>query len=92
MRVHITQLILLAVAATAACRDDQPDIAAPTTQTARRVAREFESDGPLVRITSPVNDDVVAGGEGQLNAGSLTRGSGFTIASKMTANVLTENV
>jgi hypothetical protein len=26
-----------------------------------------------------VNDDVVAGGEGQLNAGSLTGGSGFTI-------------
>ncbi|HEY5417576.1 MAG TPA: hypothetical protein VIK41_22225 [Gemmatimonadaceae bacterium] len=79
MRVHITQLILVAVAATAACRDDQPDIAAPATQTGRRVAREFESDGPLVRITSPVNDDVVAGGEGQLNAGSLAGGSAFTI-------------
>jgi hypothetical protein len=75
MRVHFTQLILIAAAATAACRDDQPEIAAPVT----RVAREFESDGPLVRITSPLNDDVVAGGEGQLNEGSLTAGSGFTI-------------
>ena len=79
MRVHITQFLLIAAAATAACRDDQPDIAAPATQAGSRVAKEFESDGPLVRITSPVNDDVVAGGEGQLNAGSLAGGSGFTI-------------
>jgi len=77
MRVHITQLILLAVAATAACRDDQPNIAAPATVS--RVASDFESDGPLVRITSPVNDDVIAGGEGQLNNGSLAGGSAFTI-------------
>lgn len=79
MRVHITQFILIAAAATAACRGDQPDIAAPAPQAGSRVAKDFESDAPLVRITSPVNDDVVAGGEGQPNAGSLTGGSGFTI-------------
>ncbi|HEX5074341.1 MAG TPA: hypothetical protein VFW03_14085 [Gemmatimonadaceae bacterium] len=80
MRVRITHLVLLAAAATAACRDDQPEIAAPASTTAvSRGAREFDSDGPLVRITSPVNDDVVAGGEGQPGAGSLTGGSGFTI-------------
>ena len=79
MRVHITQLILIGAAATAACRSDQPEIAAPATGTVSRVAREFQSDGPLVRITSPVTDDAVAGGEGQLNSGSLTGGSGFTI-------------
>ena len=79
MRVHITQLILIAAAATAACRGDQPEIAAPATRAVSRVAREFESDGPLVRITSPVNDDAVAGGEGQQDKGSPTGGSGFTI-------------
>ena len=79
MRVHITQLILIATAATAACRDDRPEIAAPATQAVSRVAKESESDGPFVRITAPVNDDVVAPGEGQLNTGSLTGGSAFTI-------------
>ena len=79
MRVHITQLILIAVAATAACRDDQPEIAAPATPAVSPSAKELESDGPLVRITAPVDNDVVAGGQGQLNTGSLTEGSGFTI-------------
>src|SRR5262245_32756568 len=79
MRVHITQFILIAAAATAACRGYQPEIAAPTSQSGNRGTQEFESDGPVARITSPVNDDVVAGGEGQLNSGSLTGGSAFTI-------------
>jgi len=79
MRVHITQFILIAAAATAACRGDQPEIAAPATQAAGRGARAYESDGPRVRITSPLNDDAVAGGEGQPGNGSLAGGSAFTI-------------
>ena len=79
MRVHITQFILIAAAATAACQGDQPEIAAPATRAVGRVAKESGSDGPLVRITSPVNDDAVAGGVGEEKNGSLTGGSAFTI-------------
>jgi hypothetical protein len=35
--------------------------------------------GPIVRITSPRSDDVVAPGEGKPGAGLLERGSGFSI-------------
>ena len=75
MRVTLKHVVLIAAASAAACRDDRTDIAAP----AIRASRALESNGPVVRITSPVNDDVVAGGEGQQGAGSLTRGSGFTL-------------
>src|SRR5262245_33207968 len=75
MRVPIKHLALIAAVAAAACRDDQQEIAAPT---ARRV-KAVESSGPVVRITSPLNDDVVARGVGTVGAGSLTGGSAFTI-------------
>ncbi len=76
MRLTMKHLVLIAGAAVAAaCQDDHTDIAAPTS----RGIGAVESSGPLVRITSPVDQDVVAGGEGRLGAGSLTGGSAFTI-------------
>ena len=74
MRVTLKHVVLIAAATAAACRDDRTDIAAP----ALRDTRALESNGPVVRITSPVNDDGVAGGEDR-DAGSLTGGSAFTI-------------
>src|SRR4029453_1594543 len=74
MRVTLKHVVLIAAATAAACRDDRTDIAAP----ALRYTRALESNGPVVRITSPVNDDGVAGGEDR-DAGSLTGGSAFTI-------------
>ena len=38
-----------------------------------------QTGGPIVRITSPRSDDVVARGEGKPGAGSLTGGSAFSI-------------
>lgn len=75
MRVTIKHLVLIAAACAAACQDDATRIAAPANGDARTV----ESNAPVVRITSPSNDDAIAGGEGQVGAGSLTGGSGFTI-------------
>ena len=75
MRVTIKHLVLIAAASAAACQDDATRIAAPANGDARTV----ESNAPVVRITSPSNDDAIAGGEGQVGAGSLTGGSGFTI-------------
>jgi hypothetical protein len=75
MRVTMKHLILIAAATAAACQDYNKEIAAPVNRDAGGV----ESDGPIVRITSPLTNDVVAGGEGRLGVGSLASGSAFTI-------------
>lgn len=75
MRVTIKHIVLIAAAAAAACQDSSKEIAAPTN----RDVSALQSDGPVVRITSPLDNDVVAGGEGHVGTGSLTAGSGFTI-------------
>ena len=76
MRVTIKHLVLIAAAAAAACQDYRNDIAAPSN---RDVGGPASTGGPVVRITSPITDDAVAGGEGRVGAGSLTRGSAFSI-------------
>ena len=76
MRVTMKQLVLIAAAvAAAACQDYNKPITAPGNGD----GRVTETDGPVVHITSPVTNDVVAGGEGRVGAGSLTGGSAFTI-------------
>lgn len=76
MRVTMKQLVLIAAAgATAACQDYSKPVAAPGTGD----GRVTESNGPVVQITSPVSNDVVAGGEGRVGAGSPAGGSAFTI-------------
>ena len=84
MRVTMKQLILIAAAATAvACQDDHKEIVAPSN---RDAVRAKSTGGPVVRITSPVTDDAVAGGEGRIGAGSLTGGSGFAIIIETVTN------
>src|SRR5215217_612919 len=75
MRVTMKHLLLIAAATAAACQDDQKGIVAPGSGDARTT----DANGPIVHITSPLNDDAIAGGIGRLNEGSLTGGSGFTI-------------
>jgi hypothetical protein len=84
MRFTMKHLVLIAGAvAAAACQDDHKEIAAPITGSARRA----ESTGsPVVRITSPLSNDVVAGGEGRVGAGSLTGGSAFAIVIETATN------
>lgn len=84
MRVTTKQLVLIAAAVTAAaCQDDHREINAPRL---RDVTKLESTGGPVVRITSPVTDDVVAGGEGSVGAGSLTAGSGFAIIIQTVTN------
>jgi hypothetical protein len=68
-------LLIAAALAAAACQDDRKEIIAPGNGDVGTV----DPAAPVVHITSPVNDDVIAGGEGSLNAGSPAGGSGFTI-------------
>jgi hypothetical protein len=76
MRATMKYLLLIAAAvAAAACQDDQKGIVAPGNVDARTT----DANGPIVHITSPLNDDVVAGGEGRVGGGSPAGGSGFTI-------------
>jgi hypothetical protein len=78
MRTTTTRLFLIAAAAAAAgCQDYRQDMVAP-----RYGTKAPEAQGPVVRITSPLADEVVAGGEGRAGAGSLTGGSGFAITIK----------
>jgi len=77
MRFTRKHLVLITAAAVAAaCQDYSKDIAAPGNGD---VGSTQSTDGPLVRITSPVTNDVVAGGEGRVGAGKLTGGSAFSI-------------
>lgn len=75
MQVKAKYLVLIAAVAAAACQDDRTEIAAPVGTTTRTT----DTDAPTVRITSPLTNDVVAGGEGEVGAGRLTAGSAFTI-------------
>lgn len=77
MRITMQRMVLLAAAATAiACQDDPQNIVAPKVS----AASTFETaDGPVVRITSPRVNQVVARGLGRPGAGSLTGASDFTI-------------
>jgi hypothetical protein len=82
MRVKIKHLILMTVtAAAAACHDYERSVAAPSGDYATQQQQKTtaEVSGPIVRITSPVSGDVVAGGVGSAGAGSLAGGSGFSI-------------
>ena len=79
MRVTVTHLVLIAAAASAACRDDHPDLVAPQASAPTRRETASEVGGPVVRITSPLTNEVVAGGQGLVGAGSLTGGSAFAI-------------
>jgi len=75
MRTTITRLVLIAAAAAAAaCQADYQQTVAP-----RYSANAPEGNGPVVRITSPLAGEVVAGGDGRVGAGSLTGGSAFAI-------------
>lgn len=77
MRVTMQRVVLLATAATViACQDDPQNIVAPRVSAASTIG---EVDGPVVRITSPHANQVVARGVGRPGAGSLTGGSAFTI-------------
>lgn len=76
MRSAITRLVLIAAAiAAVACQDYRQDTTGPRydDMSPKKV------EGPVVRITSPLAGDVVASGEGQVGAGSLTGGSAFAI-------------
>ena len=76
MRGTMKHLLLIAAAlAAAACQDDRKEIIAPGNGDVGTV----DPAAPVVHITSPVNDDVIAGGVGRLGAGSLAGGSAFTI-------------
>jgi hypothetical protein len=80
MRITVTHLVLIAAAAaTVACEEDGHKIVAPQERAA--IPRQAASDGggPVVRITSPLTNEVVAGGQGLVGAGSLTGGSAFAI-------------
>ena len=82
MRVNIKQLVLItAVGATAACQGYERSVGAPSADYASQQGEKAvaEAHSPIVRITSPVSGDVVAGGEGKVGAGSLDAGSGFSI-------------
>jgi len=83
MRVSIKHVTLVSAAAFAvACQDYERTVSAPSggdyasQQSEKEVAH---GNGPVVRITSPVPGDVVAGGEGEAGAGSLVGGSAFSI-------------
>ena len=80
MRVNIKHLVLITVAAAAAaCHDYERSVAAPSGDYASQQDQKAkaETQGPIVRITSPFKGDVVAGGEGTAGAGS---GLAFRIA------------
>ena len=82
MRVNIKHLVLMTVtAAAAACHDYERSVAAPSGDYASQQGEKATAEvrGPIVRITSPVKGDVVAGGEGTAGAGSLVGGSAFSI-------------
>jgi hypothetical protein len=81
MRLNIKQLVLItAVGAMAACQGYERSVGAPSADDASQQSEKAsEAHSPVVRITSPVSGDVVAGGEGKVGAGSLDAGAGFTI-------------
>jgi hypothetical protein len=82
MKVSMKHLILMAAAAGfAACQDYERSVAAPSADYTMQQGQDPVAAvrGPVVRITSPLSDDVVAGGEGKAGVGSLNDGSAFSI-------------
>ena len=82
MRVNIKHLVLMtATVAAAACQDYDRTVTAPNGGYADEQAQKAKPQplGPVVRITSPLNDDAVAGGVGTTDGGSLAGGSAFSI-------------
>ena len=82
MRVSIKHLILMtATVAAAACQDYDRTVTAPSGDYAAEQTQKAPAQphGPVVRITSPLNDDAIAGGVGKENEGSLVGGSAFSI-------------
>ena len=83
MRVRIKHLVLMTTAvAAAACQDYERPVTAPGGEYAAAQDQKnaaAQSRGPVVRITSPLNNDAVAGGAGKAGAGSLVGGSAFSI-------------
>jgi hypothetical protein len=71
-------VVLLTAAMAAACQYDAKTISSPD-YTAASQPEVAQPNGPIVRITSPLSDDVVPGGVGKADAGSLTGGSAFSI-------------
>src|SRR5215218_8184345 len=71
-------VVLLTAAMAAACQYDAKTISSPD-YTAASQPEVAQPNGPVVRITSPLGDDVVPGGVGKADAGSLTGGSAFSI-------------
>lgn len=79
MRVTLTRLGFVAAALMAgACHDGNNDTTAPRSGGSYLRAAQ-DGNGPAVRITSPITNQVVAAGEGLAGAGSLTGGSAFAI-------------
>jgi len=79
MRITIKHLAFIAAAAaSAACQEDRREIVAPQESAAKGLKAVSEG-GPVVHITSPVTNEVVAGGQGLVGVGSLTGGSAFAI-------------
>jgi hypothetical protein len=83
MRVSIKHLFLMTTAvAAAACQDYERTVTAPSGDYVDAQAQKksaAQPHGPVVRITSPLNDDAIAGGTGKVGAGSLVGGSAFSI-------------
>ena len=82
MQVSIKYLTLMTAAAVAvACQDYDRTVTAPSGDYASQQSEKevAHANGPVVRITSPVPGDVVAGGDGTAGAGSLVGGSAFSI-------------
>jgi len=87
MRVTITRLVLFTAAATAtACKDGPQKIVAPLNKVAAFSRPAAVASGPVVRITSPISGEAVAGGEGIAGAGLLEGGSAFTITIETVTN------
>jgi len=79
MRVTVTRFLLIAAATAAACKDGPQRIASPGNDAPAYSQSAGAASGPLVRITSPTNNEAVAGGVGTPGAGSLAGGSAFAI-------------
>ena len=69
-------IALAATVAVVACQDDARDVVSPTRPSSNVIE---SSRPPLVRITSPDANTVVARGTGRVGAGQLTGGAAFTI-------------
>jgi len=79
MRFTVTRFLVIAAATAAACKDGPQKIASPGNDSPAYSKSAGSGSAPVVRITSPTNNEAVAGGAGAPGAGSLVGGSAFTI-------------